>query len=96
MAWILVAAFVALIHLSSIVLGRFTRDRLQRLAFSSGLLGLFSFPAVLIFSFKSLCIAGACRSVDGTWLDASLALFVLLAVMSLLSSSALLARRFHS
>lgn len=93
MNWILVAVFVALTHLLAAILGRTTSDRIQRLAFASGLLGLLSFPAVLYFGIKSLCIAGACRGLDTSWLDVSLAVFGLLAATSLGSSAVLLLRR---
>lgn len=96
MIWILVAASIALAHLSAIVLGRSTRDWFQRLAFTSGLLGLFSFPAVLYFAIKSFCVAGACRDVENAWLDLSFVLFGFLAVTSLLSSSVLLMRRLRA
>ena len=96
MVWILVAALIALTHLVAIVLGRLTRDWLQRVAFSSGLVGVFSFPAVLYFAVKSFCIAGACRGVDSTGLGLALAAFGLLAVTSLISSAVLLVRRLRA
>ena len=93
MIWIVVLACVALAHLSAIVLGRRTADQLQRTAFISGLVGLFSVPLVGYFAIKSFCIAGACRQADNTGLYFSLGAFVLLALLSAGSALALGVRR---
>ena len=94
MNWeILGIAFVALVHLLAIISGRRTHTRVHRVAFISGLLGLFSFPAVAYFGIKSLCVAGACRHIDSTALHVSVAIFIALALASAISTSVIIARR---
>ena len=96
MIWTMLAALVVVTHVAAIVLGRFTQDRIQRIAFGSGLAGLFSFPVLVYFAIKSFCIAGACRYIDTTGLYLSLAVFALLAVVSLLSAVGLVVRRLRA
>ncbi|MGY1424162.1 hypothetical protein [Lysobacter sp. A289] len=96
MIWTLLAALVVVTHVVAIVLGRPTQDRFQRIAFGSELAGLFSFPVVFYFAIKSFCIAGACRHVDTTGLYLSLAVFALLATVSLLSAAGLVVRRLRA
>jgi hypothetical protein len=93
MIWIAIVACIVLAHLAAIILGRRTEDRLQRTAFASGLVGLFSIPLVLWLAIKSFCIAGMCRHVDNTGLYLSLAALVLLALLSAGSAVALGVRR---
>lgn len=93
MTWIAFVACIVLAHLAAIILGRRTEDRLQRMAFASGLSGLFSVPLVVYFAISSLCIAGMCRHVDNIGLYLSLAVFVLLALVSFGSALALGRRR---
>jgi hypothetical protein len=93
MVWLAVAALVALVHVVAIVLGRRTSTRLQRTAFISGLLGLFSFALMLYVALENFCIAGACGHGEPVGLYLALALFAALAILSCASATALAIRR---
>jgi hypothetical protein len=60
-------AFVALVSVfvMAIIAGRSTRTIPHKVAFASGILGLLGFPALIVASFLSLCIAGACSDGMG-------------------------------
>jgi hypothetical protein len=93
MVWLAVAAFIGVVHITAIILGRRTSDRLQRTAFASGLLGLLSFAVVLYVGLKSLCLAGACGHSQPIGPYLAVALYSALAIVSCVSAVALVARR---
>ena len=90
---VFLSALIAMVHLVAIVLGRRTQNRTEKTGFVSGLLGLFSFPAVLYFGIKSFCIAGMCRHTDNTALYVAVFLFVALALVSAGTLVSMLAKR---
>jgi len=93
MVLVFLSALIATVHLVAIVLGRKTKNRTEKTGFLSGLLGLFSFPAVLYFGIKSFCIAGMCRYIDNTALYVSMFVFVALAIVSTVTVVSMLAKR---
>ncbi|MFC0682905.1 hypothetical protein ACFFGH_34185 [Lysobacter korlensis] len=93
MVWLAIAAFIAVVHVAAVILGRRTTDTLQQTAFTSGLLGLFSFPLLLYVGLKSICVAGACGHGQPVSFYLALALFVVSAVVSGASVAVLAVRR---
>ena len=92
MIWLAATLAVPLVHVGAIVVGRLMRDRLERIAFTSGLAGVLGFPVLAYFAVKSFCIAGMCRHIDNTGLYLAAAVFAVVALLSLGSAAALVVR----
>lgn len=97
MNWlILVCTVTVIIHLSAIIFGRKTNTKEKKIAFTSGILGFFSFPVLLYLAVKNFCIAGACRGVDSTALNLAAITFIALALLSTISLAVIFARHNHA
>ena len=85
------AALMA-VHVAAIVSGRSTASLTHRIAFTSGIVGLLSIPALILAVFKSFCIAGGCSDrLSGV--DVFGAVAAAAAIASVVSTAAIQIRR---
>ena len=92
----MLAVVIAVLHVGAVVLGRRKAGPLQRAAFISGLLGIFSFPLLFFVGLKNICIAGGCGHGQDSGMSLVVVLFAALSVVSGVSVAALVGRRSHA